>query len=91
MIRERHLFGPGPSNPYPEATAAAFRDGWFRTGDLGAIVSLWAMEYQPSYFALPEAAKEPAEGPDDMPAHLRTPPPTFAISAGRNCRAAARS
>ena len=21
MIRERHLFGPGPSNPYPEATA----------------------------------------------------------------------
>ncbi len=22
MIRERHLFGPGPSNPYPEATAA---------------------------------------------------------------------
>ncbi|MGJ3509015.1 pyridoxal-phosphate-dependent aminotransferase family protein [Enemella sp. A6] len=22
MIRERHLFGPGPSNPYPEATSA---------------------------------------------------------------------
>lgn len=22
MLRERHLFGPGPSNPYPEATAA---------------------------------------------------------------------
>lgn len=22
MIRERHLFGPGPSNPYPEATLA---------------------------------------------------------------------
>jgi alanine-glyoxylate transaminase/serine-glyoxylate transaminase/serine-pyruvate transaminase len=22
IIRERHLFGPGPSNPYPEATAA---------------------------------------------------------------------
>ena len=22
MIAERHLFGPGPSNPYPEATAA---------------------------------------------------------------------
>lgn len=22
MIRERHLFGPGPCNPYPEATAA---------------------------------------------------------------------
>src|SRR3954449_10830209 len=21
-IRERHLFGPGPSNPYPEATLA---------------------------------------------------------------------
>lgn len=25
MIRERHLFGPGPSNPYPEATAALGR------------------------------------------------------------------
>ena len=25
MIRERHLFGPGPSNPYPEATAALAR------------------------------------------------------------------
>ena len=24
-IRERHLFGPGPSNPYPEATAALAR------------------------------------------------------------------
>ena len=25
MIPERHLFGPGPSNPYPEATAALAR------------------------------------------------------------------
>ncbi|MGA8246822.1 MAG: alanine--glyoxylate aminotransferase family protein [Nocardioides sp.] len=25
MIRERHLFGPGPTNPYPEATAALAR------------------------------------------------------------------
>jgi alanine-glyoxylate transaminase/serine-glyoxylate transaminase/serine-pyruvate transaminase len=25
MIRERHLFGPGPSNPYPEATDALSR------------------------------------------------------------------
>ena len=25
MIRERHLFGPGPSNPYPEATDALAR------------------------------------------------------------------
>lgn len=25
MIHERHLFGPGPSNPYPEATAALAR------------------------------------------------------------------
>jgi alanine-glyoxylate transaminase/serine-glyoxylate transaminase/serine-pyruvate transaminase len=25
MIRERHLFGPGPSNPYPEATSALAR------------------------------------------------------------------
>ena len=25
MIRDRHLFGPGPSNPYPEATNALAR------------------------------------------------------------------
>ena len=25
MISERHLFGPGPSNPYPEATDALAR------------------------------------------------------------------
>ena len=25
MIHERHLFGPGPSNPYPEATDALSR------------------------------------------------------------------
>ena len=25
MIHERHLFGPGPSNPYPEATNALSR------------------------------------------------------------------
>ncbi len=25
MITERHLFGPGPSNPYPEATNALAR------------------------------------------------------------------
>jgi alanine-glyoxylate transaminase/serine-glyoxylate transaminase/serine-pyruvate transaminase len=25
VIYERHLFGPGPSNPYPEATNALSR------------------------------------------------------------------
>ena len=50
--------------PWFEALTAISSRG--DSGDLGAIVSLWAMEYQPSYFALPEAAKEPAEGPDDI-------------------------
>lgn len=36
------------------------------SGALGANVSMWAMEYVPSYFDLPEAAKEPAEGPHDV-------------------------
>ena len=37
-------------------------------GDSGGrddVVSAWAMEYAPSYFELPEAAKEPAEGAED--------------------------
>lgn len=37
-------------------------------GDSGGrddVVSAWAMEYAPSYFELPEAAKEPAEGAAD--------------------------
>jgi hypothetical protein len=38
-------------------------------GDSGGredVVSVWAMEYVPSYFELTEAAKEPAEGPADV-------------------------
>ena len=38
-------------------------------GDSGGrddVVSAWAMEYVPSYFELPEAAKEPAESPTDL-------------------------
>jgi hypothetical protein len=38
-------------------------------GDSGGrddVVSAWAMEYVPSYFELPEAAKEPAEGAADL-------------------------
>jgi hypothetical protein len=38
-------------------------------GDSGGredIVTVWAMEYEPSYFELPEAAKESAEGPEDV-------------------------
>lgn len=37
-------------------------------GDSGGrddVISLWAMEYVPSYFELPEAPKEPAEGAED--------------------------
>ena len=40
-----------------------------RHGDSGGrddVVSAWAMEYVPSYFELPEAAKEPAEGAADV-------------------------
>lgn len=36
------------------------------SGALGETVSLWAMEYQPSYLDLPEVAKEPPEGPHDV-------------------------
>lgn len=38
-------------------------------GDSGGrddVVTVWAMEYVPSYFELPEAAKEPPEGPADL-------------------------
>ena len=38
-------------------------------GDSGGrddVISAWAMEYVPSYFELPEAAKEPAEGAADV-------------------------
>lgn len=36
------------------------------SGGLDMPVTAWAMEYVESYFDLPEAAKEAAEGPDDV-------------------------
>jgi hypothetical protein len=50
--------------PWFEALTAITKHG--DSGALGKTVSVWAMEYKPSYFELPEAAKEPAEGPDDI-------------------------
>ena len=50
--------------PWFEALTAISRHG--DSGALGETVSVWAMEYVPSYFDLPEAAKEPAEGPHDI-------------------------
>jgi hypothetical protein len=50
--------------PWFEALTAISKHG--DSGALGKTVSVWAMEYKPSYFELPEAAKEPAEGPDDI-------------------------
>jgi hypothetical protein len=49
--------------PWFEALTAISEHG--DSGDLGETVTVWAMEYQPSYFELPEAAKEPSEGPHD--------------------------
>lgn len=50
--------------PWFEALTAITKHG--DSGGLGETVSVWAMEYQPSYFELPEAAKESAEGPKDI-------------------------
>jgi hypothetical protein len=50
--------------PWFEALTAISDHG--DSGALGATASVWAMEYQPSYFELPEAAKESAEGPADV-------------------------
>jgi hypothetical protein len=61
---------------------------WFRalttitrhgdSGDVDAAVTLWAMEYEPSYFALAEAEKEPAEGPEDLISRERYQPDLYA-------------
>jgi hypothetical protein len=49
--------------PWFEALTAISEHG--DSGALAETVSVWAMEYQPSYFEDPEAAKEPSEGPRD--------------------------
>lgn len=62
--------------PWFRALTAITRHG--DSGDLAAAVTLWAMEYEPSYFALPEADKEPAEGPDDVISRERYQPDSYA-------------
>lgn len=59
---ETRNFG-GQIVPWFEALTAVSQHG--DSGALDALVTLWAMEYQPSYFELPQAGKEPAEGSDD--------------------------
>jgi len=49
-------------------------------GDSGGIrdtVLLWAMEYEPSYFELAEAAKEPAENEQDVISRERYQPDSY--------------
>lgn len=50
--------------PWFEALTAITVHG--DSGALGETVTVWAMEYQPSYFDVPEAGKEPAEGAHDL-------------------------
>jgi Family of unknown function (DUF5829) len=50
--------------PWFSALTALSRHG--NSGGIDDVVSAWAMEYAPSYFDLPEAAKEPAEGAEDI-------------------------
>lgn len=60
---ETRTFGQR-SVPWFEALTSITEHG--DSGDLGKTVTVWAMEYQPSYFEIPEAEKEPAESPNDM-------------------------
>lgn len=62
--------------PWFEALTAISKHG--DSGALGETVSVWAMEYQPSYFELPDAAKEPAEGNDDVISRERYQPDLYA-------------
>jgi hypothetical protein len=62
--------------PWFEALTAISKHG--DSGALGETVTVWAMEYQPSYFNLAEAAKEPAEGPDDVISRERYQPDVYA-------------
>lgn len=54
------------------------------SGALGETVSVWAMEYLPSYFELPEAAKEPAEGPHDIVSRERYQSDSYATRMMRD-------
>jgi hypothetical protein len=53
----------GRDVPWFEALTAISRHG--DSGALDETASVWAMEYQPSYFELADAGKEPAEGAHD--------------------------
>ncbi len=68
--------------PWFEALTAVSRHG--DSGALGETVSVWAMEYQPSYFAIPEAQKEPAEGAHDVISRERYQSDAFATRMMRN-------
>lgn len=68
--------------PWFEALTAVSRHG--DSGGRGETVSAWAMEYQPSYFDLPEVAKEPAEGPDDLISRERYQSDLFATRMMRD-------
>ena len=54
----------GRDVPWFQALTAITAHG--DSGALGKTVSVWAMEYLPSYFDLPEAGKEPSEGAHDV-------------------------
>jgi hypothetical protein len=61
--------------PWFEALTAITKHG--DSGALGETVSVWAMEYKPSYFELAEAAKEPAEGSHDVISRERYQPDVY--------------
>lgn len=54
------------------------------SGALDATVSAWSMEYVPSYFELPEAGKEPAEGPHDVISRERYQSDSYATKMMRD-------
>ena len=68
--------------PWFEALTAISEHG--DSGGRGETVSVWAMEYQPSYFELPEVAKEPPEGPDDLISRERYQSDLFATKMMRD-------
>ena len=62
--------------PWFEALTAVTPYG--DSGDLAEDVTIWAMEYVPSYFEVAEAAKEPAEHPGDVVSRERYQPDAYA-------------
>jgi hypothetical protein len=68
--------------PWFEALTAISSHG--DSGARGEEVSAWAMEYQPSYFDLAEAAKEAAEGPEDVISRERYQSDLFATRMMRD-------